>query len=130
MIEKLFDHVKPDAAWGDFSMMDWRLLVLLENFQSKLPKGCWVKIHCAYKPNEKYHKSGIAVKFHIVGCSFIEAERHLTHYLSSTGLNVYCGVGLYPDWDDPGFHLDIRGYKEIWAKINGNYCDYSKALEG
>jgi hypothetical protein len=43
-------------------------------------------------------------------------------------LEEICGLGIYPDWAHPGFHLDLRGYKARWGRVEGSYVAYEEAL--
>jgi hypothetical protein len=128
LIWDIFKHINPQSAWGDPGKMNRELLVLLEFFGASLPVGCWIKIHKGYKEGEKFYEDGNAAAFHVVGCSFIEAEKHLNRFLHDNNLHRYLGLGLYPDWSDPGFSIDIRGKKDLWAKMDGKWVDYSEAL--
>jgi len=129
-------------AWGDPFEMHPLLIFIMEKFRQKLPNGCWIKIHCGFKekghqPNS-FHYVGRACDFHVIGCSFLEAERHLMKYLRTPVLLKdgqqdqlinFVGVGNYPEWNDPGFHLDIRGTRASWARLNNKYVAYELGLE-
>jgi len=125
---------KKTEAWGDPSQMKYSIIWLMDNIRSDLPNGCWIKVHSGFRnlknDNDKgQHPKGTAIDFHIVGCSVLEAEAHIMKKLYNTGMLEYCGIGIYPQWVNPGFHLDTRGEKASWAKLNGEYVAYKLGLE-
>lgn len=136
------DHFAISESWGRPNKMHPLIIILLEKFRSTLPYGYWIKVHCGYKEGghtkNSYHYSGRAVDFHIVGCSLLEAERHLMRFLKrpffhnnnkQCCLLEYVGIGIYPEWQDPGFHLDVRGKKASWSRLNGSYTSYDLGIE-
>ena len=138
----ILDTFEISEAWGDPFEMHPILMYIIEKFNKSLPHGCWIKIHCGYKERfskkNSLHCEGRAIDFHVVGCSFIEAERHLMKFLNESvilygrgehKLINFVGVGIYPEWSDPGFHLDIRGKPSSWARLDGKYITYTKGLE-
>jgi hypothetical protein len=45
-------------------------------------------------------------------------------YLEINKLNLWTGIGVYPMWNNKGFHLDVRdsehpGYRQHWFRANG-----------
>lgn len=135
------DYFKLSEAWGDPYKMHPLLIFIMEKFRMALPNGCWIKVHCGYKEGghtkNSFHYKGRAIDFHIVGCSLLEAERHLIKFLKrpmlfdnkTHCLLNYVGLGIYPDWNDPGFHLDIRGKKASWSRLGGQYVAYDVGIE-
>lgn len=135
------EHFTTREAWNKPFDIHPILVMILEKFRGSLPKGYWIKIHCGYKQKanqtNNYHYIGRAVDFHVVGCSFLEAESHLIKFLRTQKLINsgeedqlinYVGLGNYPEWLDPGFHLDIRGTRASWSKIDGKYVAYEVGL--
>lgn len=138
MLAEFFD---PREAWGEPKKMHPLQVLVLNGFRASLPAGCWVKLHNGYKEGghteNSFHYKGEANDFHVVGCPFLEAEKQLIHYLRKPRLVEkkeyrlidYCGVGNYPQWNNPGFHLDIRGNTASWSRIDGKYVAYELGLE-
>lgn len=135
------DHSRISEAWGDPLRMHPITMVILDKFRGSLPHGCWVKVHCGYKAGRhiknSFHHRARAVDFHVVGCSFIEAEQHLMRFLNGSTLTIcettynlidFVGIGIYPEWADPGFHLDTRGKRNSWAKVGGVHVSYEAGL--
>lgn len=137
----LLRHFKDYEAWGDPSKMDPFILFLIDGFRESLPKGCWIKVHCGYKEKghtkNSFHYKGKAIDFHVIGMHVSEAESHLQKYLRTPKIinGVECklidfvGIGVYPEWADPGFHLDTRGVRASWARIKGKYVAYELGVE-
>lgn len=136
-------HFKRSEAWGDPDLMDPFLLLIMDGFRDSLPKGCWIKVHNGYKEGghsqNSYHYKGMASDWHVEGCSLVNAERWLMRYLYKS-INIdnsgklyqlidYVGIGIYPDWNNPGFHLDVRGKRASWARLNNQYVAYRLGVE-
>jgi len=133
MIWNMLEYFKRTEAWGDPDRMDIMLLFLMEKIRGHLPPGHWVKIHKGFATRghspQSQHYVGKAVDFHVVGCSLRVADSHIMRYLHNTGMIELVGVGIYPQWKDPGFHLDTRGERASWAKLDGKYVAYPLGLE-
>ena len=60
-------------------------------------------IHSAYRPGNKgYHPLKMAVDLHIEGLHVID------QYLIAERFDEFNGIGVYPNWNKPGLHLDVR----------------------
>ena len=123
--------------------MDFVLLVLMDYFRASLPSGCKIKVHRGWSPDNQgsLHYDAKAVDFHVIGCGFLDAEYHLKNFLIRRGLMNEVELGIYPDWNDPGFHLGIQENGGTWAgryrKIERNgrlvneqyYVGYKEGLD-
>ncbi|MCK4822302.1 hypothetical protein KA005_41450, partial [bacterium] len=85
-------------------------------------------IHCGTQGKHckgSYHYKGMAVDFHFVvpnsSISFRDQSKFLMQYLVDMQLDNFVGLGIYPEWNNPGFHLDTRGKKARWLKQGGEY---------
>jgi hypothetical protein len=114
---KLLKYFYPNEAWGDPDKMNFMLLVLMDYFRASVPQGCKVKIHRGWSPDnpKSLHYLAKAVDFHVIGCGFLDAEYHLKNFLIRRGLMKEVELGIYPDWNDPGFHLGIQANGGTWA---------------
>jgi hypothetical protein len=123
---------KPSEKWGNHNKVDWNhSLHLVRIRECLLGMGLdWpMIIHCSYgkeghAPNSYHHKDGIsrATDFHFkTGAPFKEQVIKLKYALLDTRLDDFVGLGIYPDWNNPGFHLDSRGSKARWGKIAERY---------
>lgn len=132
----LLKHRTYNDAWGDPAKMDPMVVWLIDEIEDSLPKGCSVKIHCGYKegghtPNS-YHYKGEAIDWHIVGMSPAAAEEHVIKFLhkpkavngKEIKLIEIVGFGCYPEWLNPGFHIDRRGVRASWSMVGGKYVAY------
>ena len=60
------------------------------------------------------HYDGRAIDFDMVGLTIGQQARIAMRYF-------FGGVGLYPDWNTPGLHLDIRITPCTWIQRDGKY---------
>jgi hypothetical protein len=125
--------------WGNHI---WHNSTTLENtdFQSikKLDEirsiiGLPITLHCAYQngghssKSMHYRRKNTAIDFSIKGKgTYLEKIAHVCNALDSLGYARTCGLGIYPDWLNPGFHLDHRGEKKRWGALfeNGKQAYY------
>ena len=128
-------HFHPEEpGWkGNFHKVNGLLLLLLDALREEI--GHPFVVHCAYEtgghsPNSQ-HYLGNAVDFHIEGLSFPEAIERMEEALERLQVADRVGFGIYPDWNNPGFHLDVRnvGRKVRWGRIGEQYVSYQEALE-
>ena len=139
MIWKILEYFHRRENWGDPEKMNPNLMFMLDRFRRELPKGLWIKVHCGFDTmghsENSQHYLGNAVDFHVVGCHILEAESHLHKFLKSNDLFDYVGLGIYPDWNNPGFHIDVRGKYARWGYLapkegekDGKSISYIEAL--
>jgi len=118
---KQIEHFSPNENWGDPERMSLELLRRLDALREF--SGHPVIIHCGYATSghsgNSQHYLGKAADLHIVGVSLVN------QYLLAERFN-FGGLGLYPEWKNPGLHCDVR-YKGIeepqsrWIKTRGQY---------
>ncbi len=127
----VLEHFNKTEKWGNPDKMNPALLVLLDKIREKV--GHPIRINCGWEEsghvNKSHHYYGDAVDFAILGVPFAEAERLLVKALQELGVDDKVGLGIYPYWNTPGFHLDVRGTKARWGRDkDGKYVSYSLAL--
>lgn len=112
-------HFKANERWGNPGKMSWALLFILDELRDRLPDGCYIHINCAYEneghTSRSFHSredKGGAVDFVVHGLPFHIAFEFLVKNLSE--MNIIHGLGTYPNWNTPGFHLDIRDSSLYW----------------
>jgi len=122
-------YFKKEEPWGDPARVNGLLLILLDTI-----RGIMVSpfvIHCAFEargtPSE--HTKGNAVDFHVTGLAPKIAAMKLLECFNDLHVIDHVGFGVYPDWNNPGFHLDVRGYRARWGRINGVYGGFDNALK-
>jgi hypothetical protein len=101
-------------------------------------RECWGDakfiIHCGFEMDghvkDSEHKRGNAVDFHIQSSwSLPEQSNRLEMILKELQVFNQVGLGIYPDWNSPGFHLDVRGSYARWGRIGKDYVGYVDAVE-
>ncbi|WP_022852019.1 hypothetical protein [Limisalsivibrio acetivorans] len=136
MIWNNLKYFSKDENWGDPDRINPALLILLDSL-----RGCVDRpflIHCGYETSghatSSRHYTGDAVDFHIEGVGYktgVNALLEALHkvQICDTVSAAYVGLGIYPDWRDPGFHLDIRGYSARWGRIGSSYTGFESAYK-
>jgi len=69
--------------------------------------------------SDSQHYTGRAVDFVLQGVPFIEGWLALERF-------AFKGIGLYPYWNTPGYHADVRiaPYRARWIRdVHGNYAN-------
>tara|TARA_Y100000310_G_C20635866_1_gene791119 strand:- start:358 stop:777 length:420 start_codon:yes stop_codon:yes gene_type:complete len=109
-------------AWGDPHKMDIDLILALDKLREAADKP--IIIHGGYAESghseNSYHYRGMAADLHIEGYSLLD------QFLLAERQGVFGGIGVYPfpEWNNPGLHLDVRkSYQKPvrWARIDGKY---------
>ena len=121
-------------AWGDPDKMDGTILLSLFALRCAIPCTGFV-VHCGFAlpghEEHSLHKIGRAVDFHIDGMEFRDAIECMELALEDLHLANSCGLGIYPDWKRPGFHLDTRLSYARWGAIQEGekqvYVSYQEA---
>jgi hypothetical protein len=162
----LWDHIKHFHAgekWGPPAGMNGLLVMLLDKIRECWPEASFV-IHCGLESDghskDSFHKTGNAVDFHIQkrgtapDSSLNESTKEsgavppfpdfpaqierLEAILKELQVFNRVGLGVYPDWYNPGFHLDVRGTYARWGriaikqpdgKVEAEYVGYADAVE-
>jgi hypothetical protein len=117
---------KNDPAWGESSLMNGQLILTLNAISVMVDK--FVVINCGYASTGHEEKSehyrGCAVDFSFLDIKFAEAIRRIEVAIMMLQISKFIGLGLYPQWKKPGFHLDIRPNAGRWAKLDEKYIGY------
>lgn len=124
-------YFKSTENWGNADKMSGTLLLLL--FALRKVIGRTFVIHEGFATSGhttgSQHGLGNAVDFHIQGLPFVEAVAQMETALHALQVADRCGLGIYPDWNNPGFHLDVRGTKARWGRIGRDYVSFDEALK-
>lgn len=140
MSERIFSYTpgfRKTEDWGDWQKMNGLLLLLMGVIRMeirKLDPEAYIVIHngfetLGHKPDGE-HPKGNANDFHIVTViPYHELIGHLETILHDLQVYDRVGLGIYPDWNNQGFHLDVRGNKARWGKIGKDYVNYDVAKE-
>ena len=82
-------------------LMNPELIYALDALRAKV--GARFNVHSSYRAgDEGTHGKGLAVDGHFVGVSLID------QFLAAEKSLLFGGIGLYPYWNNPGIHLDVR----------------------
>ncbi len=125
-------HFTRNEAWGDPDKVNGALLMVMDALRTHLDQG--IVIHNAYAQSghspKSYHYKGDAVDFHVTELPFAEAVTKVLAFLKDFGLEAHVGLGIYPDWHTPGFHLDLRGSKTRWVRVAGGVPLWGRVSPG
>lgn len=85
------------------------LLQKLDEFREFVGKP--IIIHSDFRPGDKgQHGKARAVDIHIKGMHIVD------QFLCAERSGFFKGIGVYPEWNSPGLHLDIRkGSSARWG---------------
>ena len=118
---KQIKYFSPKENWGDPEQMSFELLRRLDGLREFCSHR--IIIHCGYAidghTKNSQHYLGRATDFHIIGVTLIN------QYLLAERFN-FGGIGIYPEWNNPGLHCDVRHKdsekpQDRWVRINGRY---------
>ncbi|SLM27824.1 hypothetical protein MTBBW1_1140014 [Desulfamplus magnetovallimortis] len=74
--------------------------------------GVPIHIHVAWDSSghskQSYHYKGMAVDFHF-GKLQDQVLTPVQQFASIRSIPEFTGIGFYPWWNNPGWHLDLRG---------------------
>lgn len=150
----VFSHIEGfsvNEKWGLPHKMNGLLIMLLEKvrklYLESYDPEARLSIHCGYErtghasnsqhdqpmKNSKGHEMdriGNASDFHIVSkLSYSKQIEAMILILTDLQVEGIVGLGIYPDWNSPGFHLDVRGFKGRWGRVKGKYISFGDALK-
>lgn len=110
-------HFNRSEKWGDPDRVDPITLTVLYLVRKEV--GVPIIIKLAYEESghteNSYHYVGKAIDFHINNLPFLVAVDSVERALRRLKLFNFVGLGIYPDWNSPGFHLDTRGHFARWS---------------
>lgn len=136
MIWKYIWYLSKREAWGNPEKINGLLLLLFDPITKYM--GARFIVHYAFQGNHSatgQHPQGNAADGHFdFDFPFYEQIIKLEKILEGLQVDDRVGLGLYPAWNNPGFHLDVRGRKARWGWIgeykkdgSKKYCSYEKA---
>ena len=139
-IWKLINHFSKNANWGDPNKMAGTLLLAMDAIREycNMP----IVINCGYATSghvtHSYHYKGMACDWHFESSNpklsvpeFLSTHvKIVVDALDDLQLDEFVGLGIYPYWHKPGFHLDVRGYRARWWRDGkGIYHPWSHLTE-
>jgi hypothetical protein len=120
-------------GWGVPDRMDGFVLMLISALRKAIreldPKAT-VVVHVGFATDghskNSQHYKGYAIDFHFETNIRYDAQVDLVIYtLRKLQVHSRVGLGLYPDWSSPGFHIDSRGVMARWGYIAGVYSTFA-----
>lgn len=132
------NYFKPDE-FNHFDKMDKQALDFLDMVRAIYGSPFVVKGHSDFRPQSEadrlagkpldVHAMGIAIDFHIIDTIPLKAQ---TQKLieSCEIIGIPFRVGVYPHWNNPGFHLDIldveknKGKAKFWIQDKKGAYNY------
>ncbi|MCK9556087.1 DUF882 domain-containing protein [Candidatus Pacearchaeota archaeon] len=101
---KEIKYFKKTEKWGNPLKVHKLLIYGLDALRNYI--GFPIGINCAYEKgghtDDSYHYSGMAVDIYCKKLNVVD------FYLAASRFDVFNGIGVYPHWNNPGLHLDIR----------------------
>ena len=127
LIKKYFSR---DENWGDPDKLNPTLLVLL--YIIRVETGWAIVIHNAYElsghTDNSQHYKGNAADWHFVTpVTYKEQVDKVLSILNKWRLDDKVGIGIYPNWNNPGFHTDVRCEKARWGYIGDKQVSFEAA---
>lgn len=116
MDELFWDEIEyfdKDENWGDWRKVNPYLIKFLDKFRKLV--GMPVYINNAYSAGSGHNKKskhylGEAADIHIKGMNVVD------QYLMAEKCGLFNGIGVYPFWNNPGLHVDIRTKPARWGR--------------
>lgn len=95
---------KPTEAWGNPDKLNPALVYALDALRAMT--GRKITINNAYRAgDDKEHGKGNAADIVIEGLSVID------QLIAAERTRLFTGIGIYPYWNKPGLHVDVRDLK-------------------
>ena len=124
-------------GWIYKDKLDPKLVATMEAYDAYLAEhfpGAVIKVHEDWAVDghtaNSEHYAGRAVDYSVQGASLVEAWLALERF-------PFNGIGIYPYWNSPGLHADVRAasYRARWTRdMDENYGavgeDTLRALTG
>ena len=92
---------------GEFGTIQMSRVLIFTVQDMRDYTGRKINIHNGYRSGSKgYHPLKMAADLDIEGLHVID------QYLIAERFDAFNGIGVYPNWNSPGIHVDVRPHKE------------------
>jgi len=123
-------HFTKDENWGDPDKINGYLLLCIDAIRDIYGKS--FVIHCGYDKDghalASEHYKGNAIDFHIEDdIPLYNQVMKFMKIVADLQLLEKVGVGIYPNWNSPGFHFDVRGSRARWGKLD-EYVSFTRVM--
>ena len=121
------EHFTKHENWGKAEEINPQLLVELDKMReyAGVPFIVHYGTQGSHSPNSQ-HYHGNAVDGHFEGLSWMEQLLIATRF-------GFTGIGVYPFWNNPGIHVDVRenvNYRAMWWRDRqGSYHSIEEGLD-
>jgi len=115
-----------EENWGNAEKIDTELIFALDALREFV--GHPIRIHCGYEERggTSLHNFGKAVD---CSCAAINV---VDFFLAASRFSFFSGIGIYPFWNSPGLHLDVRKdnkFRSLWAStVKNKYQNLTSEL--
>ena len=110
--------------------LEFTLIVLLKMLQDKMPIGTDIILHYGVEgehSKNSFHYKGMAVDLHFERYKQLIKTSELFEFIVNEWIG---GIGVYPHWNAPGFHLDIGPIGRMWYQNEkGEYLGISDYIQ-
>ena len=127
------DYRGHSPAWRESNKMSGFTLLLLDQIRDIT---AWpIIIHAGFGKEghtaKTWHERddiGHAVDYHFkTQVPFAVQIETVLQIIDEMQVNDLIGLGIYPEWNNPGFHLDDRGFRARWGKLGGKFVSFNEA---
>ena len=108
------------AIFGDAFIISADLMMMADDmvtFAKQEYPGAYCIVHDINRgehSENSLHYQGKAIDLHMGGMTLGQTARIAMRYF-------FGGIGLYPGWNNPGLHLDVRLDPTTWIQRSGEY---------
>jgi len=97
----------PNFSPGEFNTTNMSQILIYTLQDMRDYTGRKINIHSGFRPGSTgYHPLKMASDLDIEGLHVIDM------YLIAERFDALNGIGVYPNWNNPGIHVDVRPRKE------------------
>jgi len=131
----LLPNFTPKENWGDYTLIDPELLVLMQGIRTFIGEEVngYIHINNAYDltghSKKSQHFLGKACDFYVGNVDFKVAIDLILEFIVNNHVSDKVGFGIYLDWKTRGFHLDTRGTRARWSRVEGKYYGIDYGIE-
>jgi hypothetical protein len=121
----------PEENWGDSRNVNGFLLWAL--FLLRIETGWPIVIHNAveytgHSENSQHYKKNAADWHFVTDTPYHQQIDRVVDILTKKQMAPFMGIGIYPDWNSPGFHTDARGFTARWGYVKDNPVDSQRMV--
>lgn len=117
-----------DENWGQPDKINGLLLLFLQRLRNRV--GAPFHVNNAFRTGKTgEHPRGNAVDGYFKSLTFLEQMYRVEKAIKELQVENHIGLGIYLDWNVPGFHFDVRGERARWCRIDGKYLPIKDGID-